>query len=332
MDPSTDITEKIRTIIENLTSAKGQAENRVWGLQEHKRKVQLKAAGEAERVTALFRDIKSKLDDLEREALKEISRQKEKLECSIADLLQQLEMKKDDLSKKICDIEKLCNMNDPSTALQEWKVDEILRDGGQVGDLDEGQITVTLHQGLSDIMTAAKRQLYASELTLDIRTAAQDVAMLGDLKTALTAEIDQHRPETPERFKRSQVLSEDVFSSGRHYWELELSPCGVWYVGVSYASVDKEGLKSCLGNNDKSWCICLFYKDYTAIHNSQITELLMESSLKLLGIYLDYEAGQLSFYELGGPIRHLHTFNTTFTEPLHTAFALCRNSWVKIRN
>ncbi|XP_040201585.1 probable E3 ubiquitin-protein ligase TRIML1 [Rana temporaria] len=224
MDPPPDI-----TIIENLTSAKEQAENKVRDLQEHQRKVQFKAVGEAERVTALFRDIKSKLDDLEMEALKEISRQKEQLECSIADLLQQLEMKKDDLSKKISDLEKLCNANDPSIALQEWKVDELLgEDGGQVGDLDEGQITVTLHQGLSDIMTAAKRQLYASELTLDIKTAAQDVAMLGDLKTALTAEIDQHRPETPERFKRSKVLSEDIFLSGRHYWEVELSPCGVW--------------------------------------------------------------------------------------------------------
>lgn len=328
MDPPTDI-----KILENLTSAKEQAENKVRDLQEHQRKVQFKAVGEAERVTALFRDIKSKLDDLEMEALKEISRQKEQLECSIADLLQQLEIKKDDLSKKISDLEKLCNMNDPSIALQEWKVDELLgEDGGQVGDLDEGQITMTLHQGLSDIMTAAKRQLYASELTLDIKTAAQDVAMLGDLKTALTAEIDQHRPETPERFKRSKVLSEDIFLSGRHYWEVELSPCGVWYVGVSYASVDKDGLKSFLGNNDKSWCICLFYKDYTAIHNSQITELLMESSLKLLGIYLDYEAGQLSFYQLGDPIRHLHTFTASFTEPLHAAFALSRNSWVKIRN
>nr|DBA30383.1 TPA: hypothetical protein GDO54_006374 [Pyxicephalus adspersus] len=299
MDSLSDTAEELRAIMEYLASVRGKTEKRIQVLWEHKKKVQDKAADEADRTSALFSDIRRQLEELEERVLGDISRQKEKLLLSISDMVQQLEIKNDELSMKIQEIEELCNVNDQSSALQDhkWKVEKILEAGDDLVDLDRGQILVTLHLGLADIITAAKIQLCASELTLDVRTAAQDVAMLGDLKTAQTAEIDQHRLESPQRFRRSLVLSEESFSSGRHFWEMEISTYGVWYVGVCYASMEKEGPKSWLGNNDKSWY-----------------------------------AGQLSFYELGNPIRHIYTFTATFTKPLHAAFALCRNSWVKIRN
>lgn len=46
--------------------------------------------------------------------------------------------------------------------------------------------------------------------------------------------------------------------------------------------------------------------DFRLEHLSGIT-------IKRFRVYLDYEAGELSFYELCDPIRHLYTL----TEPLH---------------
>ncbi|KAM4632512.1 E3 ubiquitin/ISG15 ligase TRIM25-like [Discoglossus pictus] len=59
-------------------------------------------------------------------------------------------------------------------------------------------------------------------------------------------------------------------------------------------------------------------------------EELDEVLISKLGIYLDYEAGCLPFYQLCDPIRHLHTFTATFTDPLHAAFYVYR-AWVRIR-
>ncbi|MEE6506105.1 hypothetical protein FKM82_007513 [Ascaphus truei] len=71
---------------------------------------------------------------------------------------------------------------------------------------------------------------------------------------------------------------------------------------------------------------------HSVIHNSIQTQIYPESPLQRLGIYLDYEAGRLSFYQLCDPIRHLHTVTATFTEPLHAAFCVCEKGWVRIRS
>uniref|UniRef100_A0A1B8Y205 Uncharacterized protein n=1 Tax=Xenopus tropicalis TaxID=8364 RepID=A0A1B8Y205_XENTR len=91
-------------------------------LQERRREVAEVAAGETERVTAVFRGIREELEALEKRLLSDISRQKEELSLTLTELIQQLEIKKDELSRKIRHIEELCNMADPLTVLQEqWK-------------------------------------------------------------------------------------------------------------------------------------------------------------------------------------------------------------------
>ncbi|XP_075050401.1 E3 ubiquitin/ISG15 ligase TRIM25-like [Mixophyes fleayi] len=111
--------EKLRNVLQKLTTKREEAEKRVQRLQERRREDQEKAVGVKETVTALFRDIRRQLDDLEKRVLSEISRQEESVSLSVSDLIQQLEIKKDELSRKMRHIEELCNMSDPVTVLQE---------------------------------------------------------------------------------------------------------------------------------------------------------------------------------------------------------------------
>ncbi|OCT98943.1 hypothetical protein XELAEV_18011174mg, partial [Xenopus laevis] len=132
-----------------------------------------------------------------------------------------------------------------------------------------------------------------------------------------------------------QTLSSRSFLSGRHYWEVEGSELGGWGVGVAYPSIERRGGQSGIGNNNKSWCLWRWNNKYTVRHDSKDTELPHVSSCRRIRISLDYEAGRLSFYELSEPIRHLHTFTATFTEPLHAAFWVWGDddddgAWVRI--
>ncbi|XP_041436628.1 E3 ubiquitin/ISG15 ligase TRIM25-like [Xenopus laevis] len=337
--------EKVRKFLEKLSPEREETERGAQRLQERRRKVAEKAAGETERVTALFRDIREQLEALEKRLLSDISSQKEKLSLTLTDLMEQLEIKKDELSRKIRHIEELCNMADPLTVLQERESHGAAdNEGGRqrhdikvpaVGDLDVDLISETLLTGLAAIVTGVKGGIYgqeATDLLLDINTAGNLVSVSGDKKSASYSLTDQCHPQTPERFQDyAQTLSSRSFPSGRHYWEVEVSESGDWRVGVAYPSIERRGDQSFIGFNNKSWCLCRWNNKYIVIHDSKGTKLPHVPSCRRIRISLDYEAGRLSFYELSEPIRHLHTFTVTFTKPLHAAFWVWGDdTWVRI--
>ncbi|XP_075058306.1 E3 ubiquitin-protein ligase TRIM39-like [Mixophyes fleayi] len=323
--------EKLRNVLQKLTTKREETEKRVQRLQERRREDQEKAAGVTERVTSWFRNIRRQLDDLEKKVLSEISRQEESISLSVSDLIQQLEIKKDELSSKIRHIEELCNMSDPVTVLQEPDTGDLCdtqdreRHDDQVhgvGDLDVGLTSWKL-RSLSDIITIINTEMHGqvpADIFLDVNTAGDNIHISDDRKSAYWSPSQNH-PETPERFQYyPQVLSTRRFSSGRHYWEVEVSESGSWRVGMCYPSIDRRGEQSLIGYNNKSWCLCWGrYTPCTLIHDNKVIQLPDTIPYDRVRIYLDYEAGQLSFYSLCDPIRHLHTFTATFTEPLHAA-------------
>ncbi|XP_018096741.1 uncharacterized protein LOC108704622 [Xenopus laevis] len=206
-----------------------------------------------------------------------------------------------------------------------------------VGDLDVDLISETLLTGLAAIVTGVKGRIYgqeATDLLLDINTAHNYLSVSGDRKSASYSLTELHYPQSPERFQDyTQTLSSRSFPSGRHYWEVEVSESGEWRVGVAYPSIERRGDQSCIGDNNKSWGLYRGKNNnrYSVRHDSKDTDLPHVPSCRRIRISLDYEAGRLSFYELSEPIRHLHTFTATFTEPLHVAFYLYGDgAWVRI--
>ncbi|XP_040212164.1 E3 ubiquitin-protein ligase TRIM39-like [Rana temporaria] len=328
--------EKLRNVLQKLTTE--TTEKKILNLQDQKRKAQEKADDEKKRVTDLFEDIRRQLEVQEQRVLSEISRQVEEVSLSVTHLIKQLEIQKDELSRKIGHIEKLCNMTDPITVLQ----DEELNEGDEnvkessIRDLDDFMISFVLHRSITDLITNIQLQTRFNiqdgrDLLLDVNTADTFVALSDDLRTASNTETEKIRPALPQRFTEyGQVMSMESFSHGRHYWEVEVGDCGDWDVGVCYPSIERDGDESCIGNNNKSWCLFTWENESGYLHDSRCQKINLVSPAQRLGIYLDYEGGRLSFYQLSDPIRHLHTFTTTFTEPLHAAFCVDKGAWVKI--
>nr|XP_025955173.1 tripartite motif-containing protein 14 [Dromaius novaehollandiae] len=137
-------------------------------------------------------------------------------------------------------------------------------------------------------------------------------------------------PLGPQRFdKLWQVLSRDAFFSGSHYWEVDLLHAGAgWWIGAAYSSIGRKGdSEICrLGWNRASWCIKRFDIEYWAFHNGERTPIVTENDPDRIGIFLDYEAGILSFYNATDGMAHLHTFRCKFTEPVYPALRLWEGS------
>ncbi|XP_073490959.1 E3 ubiquitin/ISG15 ligase TRIM25-like [Aquarana catesbeiana] len=334
--------EKLKDVTEKLTNDRQETEKRIQNLENHRTGEKGKAVDVTKRVTELFRDIRRHLDDVEKRVLTEVSRQEEKISQSVCDMIQKLETQKNELSRRINEMEVVCNITDPLTMLKKEMISgDIIPRSGDIRDagcLNEGMISQMLYRGLlhftdslRDMMIKRKISIIEkSDILLDINTAHNGIIVSQDLTSATYTNKPENRPHVPKRFKSRQVISTQSFSSGRHYWEVDVSGTKEWLLGVVSHSIERTaGNESYIGYNNKSWG--LTQRDTLATkHNNSGTTIDSKSSLKTVGIYLDYDAGRLSFYQLCDPIRHLHTFTTTFTEPLHAAFCVFEDSVLRI--
>ncbi|XP_058872290.1 tripartite motif-containing protein 16-like [Acipenser ruthenus] len=172
---------------------------------------------------------------------------------------------------------------------------------------------------------------YSCQLTLDPNTANRILCLSeGNRKVTLRGETQRY-PRHPERFESwAQVLCREGLSVTRCYWEIECS--GGWAsIGVTYKGISRKGGdRSCiLGFNDKSWSLDCSGSSYTALHNKKHTAITAPRSPRI-GVYLDFNAGTLSFYGVSDTMTLLHRFQTTFTEPLYPGFGLYYDSSVTI--
>ncbi|XP_076137518.1 stonustoxin subunit beta-like, partial [Alosa pseudoharengus] len=166
---------------------------------------------------------------------------------------------------------------------------------------------------------------YACDLTLDPNTADRRLSLSeGNRKVTRVLE-QQPYPEHPERFDWSpQVLCREGLT-GRCYWEAERSGDNGALISVAYKSIERKGRNDdvIMGLNAESWSLsCYSNHRYSVWHNKKRTDIPASSSRsRTVGVYLDWPAGTLSFYSVStNTLTHLHTFHSTFTEPLYPGF------------
>ncbi|XP_041960413.1 stonustoxin subunit beta-like [Alosa sapidissima] len=179
---------------------------------------------------------------------------------------------------------------------------------------------------------------YACDLTLDPNTANRFLSLSEGNRKVTRVEKQQPYPEHPERFDSTyypQVLCREGLT-GRCYWEAERSDDGGARISVAYKSIERKGDSAdvIMGRNAKSWSLfCSGDHRYSVLHNNKHTDIPAPSSRsRTVGVYLDWPAGTLSFYSVStDTLTHLHTFHSTFTEPLYPGFGLYWGSSVSLR-
>ncbi|XP_042559435.1 NACHT, LRR and PYD domains-containing protein 3-like, partial [Clupea harengus] len=174
---------------------------------------------------------------------------------------------------------------------------------------------------------------YACELTLDPDTAYRYLSLSEGNRKVANVKEEQPYPDHPKRFEWwNQVFCREGLS-GRCYWEAEWSGGGA-DIAVAYKSIQRKGKSddSLLGRNDKSWSLECSPDSYSARHNNKHTHIPAPSSRsRRVGVYLDWPAGTLSFYSVSSDtLTHLHTFHSTFTEPLYPGFKVYYGSSVSL--
>uniref|UniRef100_A0A8C5GYE6 NLR family CARD domain-containing protein 3-like n=1 Tax=Gouania willdenowi TaxID=441366 RepID=A0A8C5GYE6_GOUWI len=163
---------------------------------------------------------------------------------------------------------------------------------------------------------------YASKLKLDPITANKKLVLSKENKKVTVIKEKQPYDDHPERFDYwKQVLCADGLTS-RCFYEVEWE--GEVYMGVTYKEIKRkgEGDESCLGKNNKSWSVH-FSEDRFSEVIIKGEKVFSRRPSKRVGVYLDWDAGTLSFFNVfSDKVDHIYTYHTKFTGPVFPAFRI----------
>uniref|UniRef100_A0A3Q3RHT4 Zgc:194990 n=1 Tax=Mastacembelus armatus TaxID=205130 RepID=A0A3Q3RHT4_9TELE len=156
------------------------------------------------------------------------------------------------------------------------------------------------------------------DVTLDSDSANPDLLISSDGKRMRCGLEHRDVPHCQQRFTGWWcAVGQEGYTSGRHYWEVDVGERD-WRLGVTTASAARQGFRSL--NTDTGY-LTLRLERGTDLKALTVPTTLLPQSLvpRKVGVYLDYEQGQLSFYDVERR-SHLYTYNQKFKDELYPVF------------
>ncbi|XP_019216115.1 zinc-binding protein A33-like [Oreochromis niloticus] len=185
-----------------------------------------------------------------------------------------------------------------------------------------GRAVETLRKDMKKLFEAELKrvQQYAVDVTLDPDTANPDLILSDDGKQVKYGDVKKKLPDNPERFSQCVcVLGEQSFSSGRFYFEVQVKGKTKWSLGVATESISRKG-KIRLSPQNGLWTVCLRNGNkYKACAVS------LQSGPEKVGVFVDYEEGLVSFYDVDAAALIYSFTGCSFTQKLHPYLNPCNN-------
>ncbi|XP_072891398.1 butyrophilin subfamily 3 member A3-like isoform X3 [Hemitrygon akajei] len=156
-------------------------------------------------------------------------------------------------------------------------------------------------------------------VTLDVETANPRLEVSEDRKSVRWTGTWRNLPDTGKRFTNWLcVLGSEGFTSGGHYWEVEVTGNRCWGLGVAAESVERKGWV--IRSPETGFWTIARRDDEMWVYTSPESRLPAGPIPGRVGVYLSYESGTVSFYNAETK-SHLHTFTgNKFTEKLYPFF------------
>nr|XP_046235495.1 E3 ubiquitin-protein ligase TRIM21-like [Scatophagus argus] len=166
-------------------------------------------------------------------------------------------------------------------------------------------------------------QQYAVDVTLDPDTANPFLILSDDGKQVSHGNVKQNLPCSSKRFRCYSIFGKQSFSSGRFYYEVQVKGKTSWILGVARGSVDRTG---CVVPSPKNgvWDLRLTKEEEFKVGGSSV-HLFLESKPQKVGVFVDYEEGLVSFYDVDVPAVIYSFTGCKFTEKLYSYFNPCHN-------
>ncbi|XP_061403198.1 E3 ubiquitin/ISG15 ligase TRIM25-like [Lethenteron reissneri] len=297
-----------------------EAEESVRRMEAARRDMQGSMTDEKASISVRFTHARAALDAEEKAAL-------EQAELKGRDLLSQIEKKIAHYQREISELQAAATrlqalaQERDSLAFLQGHLEETRR-AGRVTAAPPSAPSQEDIASLKVLETPAVKLLYGRSPTLDTNSAHNQLQISSDLRTMTLTRAFQDRPHHPHRFDGcAQALCRESFSSGHHYWEVDVGDARWWRVGVAYGTIPRKGrggAAQLLGGSDASWCLQKFYDNFSVVHGGVETALSVRGapSPRRIGLHLHWEGGLLEFYRADS-MEVIHEVRQRFLQPLY---------------
>ncbi|XP_059188017.1 E3 ubiquitin-protein ligase TRIM39-like [Centropristis striata] len=290
--------------------------------------------------TALMEAVERGLNEL----IKTIEEKQRMTQKQAEDFIKELEQEISELKKRSTEVEQLSRSEDHLHLLQsvqslnthhptptkDWTEVSVCPSSYE-GTVERAvaQLEETLSEEMKKLLPEfeLKRvQQYAVDVTLDPDTAHPYIILSHGGKQVKHGDVKKNLPDYPGRFSfHTYVLGKQSFTSGRSYFEVQVQGKPYWNLGVARESIDRKGGIT-LSPQIGCWSIWLRDgKEYKALDAPPVL-LCLRSWPQKVGVFVHYEKGLVSFYDINAAT-HIYSFtHCSFTDKLFPFFGPCLNN------
>ncbi|XP_019523990.1 PREDICTED: tripartite motif-containing protein 34-like [Hipposideros armiger] len=308
--------EQLQASLERLKKEQQEAEKLGAEIREERTSWKYQIQTERQRIQTEFNQLRSILDSEERRELQKLEEEEKKTLDDLAEAQDELVQQSQLLKELISDLERR----------NEWSATELLQDMSGIMKWSETwtlkkpkTVSKKLKSGfrvpdLSGMLHTFKQlthvQCYWVDITLNPFNLNMNLLLSEDQRQLVSV------PIWPVKYYNYGTLGSQYFSSGKHYWEIDVSKKTAWILGV-YCRRRSDNIKSGVrrGKNHQNvysrfkpengyWVIGLQNEsEYNAFEDSSTSDpKVLTLSVAVppcrVGVFLDYEAGTVSFFNV----------------------------------
>ncbi|XP_015821050.2 E3 ubiquitin-protein ligase TRIM39-like [Nothobranchius furzeri] len=312
-------------------------QNRRLKIQEIKESLKIsKDAADRQKAEGVqvFTDLKESVERSLKELMKEIEENQETTEKQAEGFIKDLEQEISELMKRSSEVKQLSCSEDHLHLLQSFSS---LKAAPPTKDWTEVRVHPPSYEGtvvraveqleeklrkMKNLMEAELKRIQKSavDVTLDLDTAHPDLILSADGKQVYDIDVRKDLPDNPERFSTCAcVLGKQSFSSGRFYFEVQVKGKTDWALGVVRRSINRKG-NITLSPKNGVWTVWLRNgNQYEALADPPV-DLHVDSGPEKVGVFVDYEEGLVSFYDVGAAALIYSFTGCCFSDKLHPFF------------
>ncbi|XP_059818991.1 zinc-binding protein A33-like [Hypanus sabinus] len=329
-----DYKRRIRSALDSLTEKKRELEDVERQQKEKVSAVREQSHRFQSHITSQSDELRQIISEKEQRALRDLREEEERILNAMEKNLQKIQENLNSIREKMSKLQEQVDQQDNVTFLMEnaHRKRRISEDD-QVLSVTHCTLPVEKFDHLFLLNTMLREMSDTTKqvsVTLDVETANPRLEVSEDRKSVRLTETWRNLPDTGKRFTVCAcVLGSEGFTSGRHYWEVEVTGNRGWCLGVAAESVERK--RRVTRRPETGFWTIGRVDDVFAVLTSPLSRLPAGPIPGRVGVYLSYESGTVSFYNAETK-SYLHTFTgNKFTEKLYPFFwTETPNEWLRV--
>uniref|UniRef100_A0A3Q3QH51 B30.2/SPRY domain-containing protein n=2 Tax=Monopterus albus TaxID=43700 RepID=A0A3Q3QH51_MONAL len=273
-------------------------------------------------IEAVFTAVFALVEEAQAKVLQPLKDRRKVLEKEVQNIKEELKSEVKRLEETICELDQISASEDHIFFLQRYPslqgLDD-LRHEPEV-ELDTSLTFGTMRKTTAIMMEQIQQKLenltstelqrvpkFTVDVRLDPATAYRHLVISDDGKEVKNGGEDQEVEDSLERFDLfGSVLGCNRLTSGKSYWEVEVRNMTGWDLGVARGNANRRGKLSL--NPDNGYWVTVHYEDekYAALAMPPV-HLSLKEKPKKVGVFVDYEEGLVSFYDVTAK-SHIYSF------------------------